>query len=219
MRKPTVDVLAVGALLCVSLYLTWTLFSFAREVDQLLLLEANMPAARSPKPTDSWSWIGNDHPVRLPIEERPVKMVVQESTHFPLSGPEAKDEWLWTATVGDGHVRLGKDMRMFAVAMFHQLHCLRGVRNALEKGWKNLHPARKGHINHCFNYLRQWALCSADVTLEPGDFMTRNFTVERAGATHTCVDWIPAYDFMRDQWRAWEKFRDEHNIPIHDDVT
>jgi Mycotoxin biosynthesis protein UstYa len=140
-------------------------------------------------------------------------MVAQESIHFSLTDPDAEDEWLWTGTPGDGHIRLGKDMRMFAVAMFHQLHCLRGIRNAMVDGWKNLHPAHRGHIHHCFNYVRQYTLCDADVTLEPGDFTKRNFTLQRTGATHTCLDWEPAYEMMRDQWLAWEAYREANNIP------
>ncbi|TFK18153.1 hypothetical protein FA15DRAFT_683358 [Coprinopsis marcescibilis] len=219
MRKLVgIDILALTALTCASLFFTVTLINFAREFKELSDLEAYKPASRSPKPLESYSWIGRDHPKRLPIEERPVKMIAQESVHFPLTGAEAKDEWLWTATMGDGHVRIGKDMRMFAVSMFHQLHCLRGVQNALAKGWKTLHPARRGHINHCFNYIRQWTLCNADLTLEPGDFAKRNFTEQRAGATHTCVDWVPAYDFMNEKWREWTIFRAEHNITVHDEM-
>lgn len=160
--------------------------------------------------------MGTDHPKRLPIPEEYVKMTVQESVHYALTQPESEEEWLWTATVGDGHVRLGDKKRMFAVAMFHQLHCLRGMRNALAKGWHHIGPSRKRHIHHCYNYLRQWTLCSADVTLEPGDFTKRNFTTERLGATHTCLDWKPAYEFMKDKWIEWEEFRVAHDIPWHD---
>ncbi len=49
------------------------------------------------------------------MEEKLVKMTVQESVHYDLIAPEAEAEWLWTATIGDGHVRIGKEERMFAV--------------------------------------------------------------------------------------------------------
>lgn len=65
-----------------------------------------------------------------------------------------------------------------------------------------------GHHHHCFNYLRQSMLCSADITLEPGDFAERNFTEKRIGATHTCQDWEPIYDMVDDNWFQWVKFRD-----------
>ena len=121
-------------------------------------------------------------------------MTVEESTHYGITDPEAEEEWLWTATAGDGHVRIGEENRMFAVAMFHQLHCLRRIRSTLVEGWGNIPEGRKRHMLHCFNYLRQWTLCDADVTLEKGDFAKRNFTAERRGATHTCIDWLPAYE-------------------------
>jgi len=146
-------------------------------------------------------------------------MAVEESVHYDLLAPEAESEWLWTASVGDGHVRIGREERMFAVAMFHELHCLRGIRNAIEKGWNTISKARQNHILHCYNYLRQWTLCSADATLEPGDFTTRNFTAQRVGATHTCVDWMPSYEVMKEKWMEWDRFRIEHGIPVHDDVT
>ncbi|KAF9476015.1 hypothetical protein BDN70DRAFT_935400 [Pholiota conissans] len=200
-----------------SLYLTWTLVSFSKDVKKLLQLQQR----RSPvvQPIDSYSFIGDDHPIRLPIEEKLVKMTVQESVHYDLVAPESEAEWLWTATDGDGHVRIGKEERMFAVAMFHELHCLRWIRKTIDEGWSAFDHARQAHILHCYNYLRQWTLCAADATLERGDFMTRNFTTERIGATHTCVDWVPAYEMMNEKWREWNKFRIAHDIPWHDDVT
>lgn len=108
---------------------------------------------------------------------------------------------------------------MFAVAMFHELHCLRAIRNVIEKGWNNFTLPRQRHILHCYNYLRQYTLCSADATLEPGDFTKRNFTTERFGATHTCVDWEPSYKMAEDKWSEWNEFRVAHGIPWHDDIT
>ncbi len=60
--------------------------------------------------------------------------------------------------------------------MFHELHCLRAMRNTIEIGWKTIGHSRQAHILHCFNYLRQWTLCAADVTLEPGDFFKRGIS-------------------------------------------
>jgi len=140
-------------------------------------------------------------------------MLAEESVHYSLTDPEAYDEWLWTAPiVGDNHVRLGPDKRMFAVPMFHELHCLRNMRTAMVDGLASLSPVRQGHIHHCFNYLRQWALCSADVTLEPGDFMTRNFTTERTGGTYSCLDWTPVYKAVEENWYDWEQYRDLHGL-------
>ncbi|KAF8167194.1 hypothetical protein B0H34DRAFT_669693 [Crassisporium funariophilum] len=200
-----------------SLYLTWSLFVFSYDVSALLELQRRK--SHIIMPLESYSFIGGDHPRRLPVPQKLVKMTVEESAHFAITSPEAQLEWLWTATLGDGHVRIGEEKRMFAVAMFHELHCLRSIRDSIERGWGKLSQGRQSHILHCFNYLRQWTLCSADATLEPGDFTQRNFTRQRVGATHTCIDWLPSYEMMAEKWYEWDDFRVAHNIPWHDDVT
>lgn len=141
------------------------------------------------------------------MDTKAAKVRVEESVHYSLTDPEAYDEWLWTAPVGDNHLRLGPQYRLFAVPFFHQQHCLRAIRQALDEPF-DIHAA--GHFHHCFNYLRQWMLCSADITLEPGNFIQRNFTRERIGATHTCRDWEPIYDFVGERWFDWAEYRDEY---------
>ncbi|PPQ89964.1 hypothetical protein CVT25_009604 [Psilocybe cyanescens] len=213
------QLLAIALFVAASLYLTWSLAEFAKNAQKLVQLRTHARRSHIVRPLDSYSFVGGDHPKRLPIKEKLVKTVVQESVHFDLIAPESEAEWLWTASVGDGHIRLGKEKRMFAVAMFHELHCLRAIRNVMEKGWDTFSKPRQGHILHCYNYLRQYTLCSADATLEPGDFTKRNFTTERFGATHTCVDWEPSYKMAEEKWAEWSRFRVAHGIPWHDDVT
>ncbi|KAJ3574346.1 hypothetical protein NP233_g1831 [Leucocoprinus birnbaumii] len=208
------NVILVFVLGATSLYMTGSLVQLARDLQ--MVKDLRIRRTMNKPSLETYSFVGADHPKRLPIQENYVQMTVQESIHYGIEKPEAEDEWLWTATIGDGHVRLGDNKRMFAVAMFHQLHCLRGIRNALAKGWDHLGPSRKRHIHHCYNYLRQWTLCSADVTLEHGDFMQRNFTVERQGAAHTCIDWRPSYELMKEKWVEWEEYRISHGIPWHD---
>ena len=159
-------------------------------------------------------WVGDDFPRKFPVDAGPVKAVLEESVRFSLYLPEAADEWLWTAPlVGDNHVRLGPEKRMFAVPMFHELHCIRSMASVMVNGLDSLGPAGQGHIHHCFNYLRQWTLCDADVTLEPGDFARRNFSEERVGATHVCRDWEPVYDMVDAGWETWEAYRIAHGVP------
>ncbi|KAH9014602.1 hypothetical protein EDB83DRAFT_2321483 [Lactarius deliciosus] len=43
---------------------------------------------------------------------------------------------------------------------------------------------RLPHHQHFLNYLRQKPLCHPDLTLEPGDFATRDFEEVRVGQTH-----------------------------------
>ncbi|PBK62188.1 hypothetical protein ARMSODRAFT_1025108 [Armillaria solidipes] len=92
------------------------------------------------------------------------------------------------------------DSRLFMVEMFHELHCLRVLNFAFDRS----PMARVDHVHHCLNYLRQMALCSADVTLEPDDFIERNFEGSRTGSVHVCHDWSALYDAMEENWVQWE---------------
>ena len=158
-------------------------------------------------------WVGDDFPRKFPVDAGPVRTVLEESVRFSLYLPEAADEWLWTAPlVGDNHVRLGPEKRMFAVPMFHELHCIRSMASVMVNGLDSLGPAGQGHIHHCFNYLRQWTLCDADVTLEPGDFEERDFERERESGTRTCLDWEKVYDAVEKNWDEWVQFRDAHGL-------
>nr|GAT49483.1 predicted protein [Mycena chlorophos] len=96
--------------------------------------------------------------------------------------------------------------------MHLQLHCLQTFRDTLV----DLNPALSwGHLRHCVNYLRQRALCQADLTLEPGDFTKRDFTYDRTGATHTCGNWNALISKVDDNWNNWVEFWQEfHNITV-----
>ena len=60
-----------------------------------------------------------------------------------------------------------------------------------------------GHIGHCLSYLRQNALCGADLALEPGNFEERDFEIDRVGATHTCKQWTGVYSTMNANHDYW----------------
>jgi len=136
-------------------------------------------------------------------------MVVEESVHYSITAPEAMSEWLYNSPFGTGSVRLGPNNRGFFISMFHELHCLRLTRIALESAPK---PSLINHSFHCLNYLRQSALCASDTTLEPGDFMQRDFTLDRIGATHVCRDWDAIYQDMRINWVEWYLYLQDRNI-------
>ncbi|KAH8093972.1 hypothetical protein BXZ70DRAFT_1010294 [Cristinia sonorae] len=204
----------VALLICLaaaSVLVDLSLVQHAREIIAASKLETKY-TEKPQRPVESYSFLYPDNPHQLPVPRPKVRITVEESVHFDLTQPESADEWLWTAPFGDNHVRLGPNMTGFAVAMFHQLHCLRGAQNALVRGWSTMSPRAREHLHHCFNYIRQWILCDADVTLEPGDFTKRNFTVERFGAEHTCVDWRPIYDLVNERWFAWDAYRKEWGV-------
>lgn len=154
---------------------------------------------------DAYSWFGHDFPETLPMPREPelVYMTVEETAHYPL-GPEGTEAWLSLDPPSGGYVHLGPHSRLFAVAMYHQLHCLRILRLGLQIGDP---PAEIGHVAHCLSYLRHGALCGADRTLERGDFALRNFSTRRTGATHVCRDWTQVRDVMEENWSSWKAAR------------
>ncbi|KAK0217188.1 hypothetical protein IW262DRAFT_176009 [Armillaria fumosa] len=148
------------------------------------------------KDTVEPSFLGHDIPATLPIKLRPVLLNVQETVHYSLSGEASNNEWSNLTSVGMGFTHLGPDNRLFVAEMFHELHCMRILNLAFARS----RVASLAHIHHCLNYLRQQALCSADLTLEPGDFMERDFVLHRTGSMHVCQDWSAVYSIMADTW-------------------
>ncbi|TFK55502.1 hypothetical protein OE88DRAFT_1672200 [Heliocybe sulcata] len=149
-----------------------------------------------------YSYVGHDHPMSLPLPDGDlslVALITEETVHYPLLGPDSDTEWDALSSAGYGYVRLGPDDRLFSVSMFHELHCLRMLNLAFGKA----HIASRAHIKHCLNYLRQNILCSPDLTLEPGDFEEKDFSVEGEGSMHVCRDWSSVYPVMDEDYYRW----------------
>ena len=122
-------------------------------------------------------------------------MIVEESVHYPIMGPEAMDEWIYSSPYGTGSYRVGPNNRSFYLTIFHSLHCLRLMRADLHD--QSITP----HSLHCLQHLREQILCGADTTLEPGDFTTRDFDIDREGSTHIChSDWREVYAEVNSNW-------------------
>lgn len=204
---PNVRIILLTIFIALSLWQNSVLLRRAKNI------RASVPYAQEPRTSSlrhDYTFIGSDVPSELPIEYRLVKLIPEESLHYAVTGPNARLEWLWTGTEGNNDVHLGPENRVFVVAMFHELHCLRLMRTAMETGYANLDNREPQHLRHCLNYLRKWILCSADVTLEPGDFKLRDLHTDRLGATHTCRDWEHIYSVAQQNWFDWEEFRNEH---------
>ena len=60
------------------------------------------------------------------------------------------------------------NMTVYTTSMTHQLHCLWAVVNnyALLKTNQTINEDHHWHMIHCFSYMRQAILCSADTALE-----------------------------------------------------
>ncbi|KAK1751045.1 hypothetical protein QBC47DRAFT_434797 [Echria macrotheca] len=81
----------------------------------------------------------------------------------------------------------------FPLSVFHQLHCLKSIRKhyAALQSDTPLVDSVDNHVDHCFDYLRQAIMCSADMTLEkarvePDGHRRR---VDGWGTTHQCRNW------------------------------
>ncbi|KAJ7153217.1 hypothetical protein C8R46DRAFT_1166192 [Mycena filopes] len=148
------------------------------------------------------TYVGDDYP-ELWDAPSPnfVAMTVQETHQYPIhGGHDALEMWATTNAKGFGYVRLGNEQRAFAVSMFHQLHCVRLMRAGLAGRYD---AYARGHMQHCLNYIRQMILCSPDLTLEPPDVLTRDFELDRVGATHICSDWESMYTEAASNFGRW----------------
>ncbi|KAF1959416.1 hypothetical protein CC80DRAFT_490341 [Byssothecium circinans] len=101
------------------------------------------------------------------------------------------------------------------IGMFHQLHCLQMIRQALQaRGGSSRRPyaeyTRHGfgekeddghdpelHMLHCLDYLRQSVMCLADDTIEPPKRNSLGRGAIDGMITHQCRDSKPLYDMSR----------------------
>jgi len=131
-----------------------------------------------------YTYIDDDFPTELPLHLDTVAMDFEDYAkdhHYSQTGFTSWLEWhaIDHFPRAHGFVDLGPSGRQFGISMFHQLHCLEMIREALINGADN-------HAAHCLNFLRQAVLCISDTTLEtPG-----------AQTTHACRDWTQVYAYV-----------------------
>ncbi|KAI0095200.1 hypothetical protein BDY19DRAFT_902196 [Irpex rosettiformis] len=162
------------------------------------------------------SFIGEDFPFLLSLDDLPpsrqnlslVRMTFEETVHYGFDAEISLNEWYQMLPLGSVAIRQGPHQKLFAVSMFHELHCHRLLHEAFVKREKH---ALK-HVAHCMNYLRQLFLCRADLTPEPGNILTLNFTEYRQGPTRVCRDWEAVYDNMGYSWLKWLKIKGTNNL-------
>ncbi|PPQ81186.1 hypothetical protein CVT26_010296 [Gymnopilus dilepis] len=153
------------------------------------------------------TYIGEDYPMRLPVRLEPVQAQFDCSVRYALNSSVAEEVWTKsTDTKSGGIVRLGADRRVFAIAMYHQLHCLAGLSKALTSMDRT--PASDGHVGHCLNYLRQVFQCSADATEEPVVEVSMLKSEGCAPAfIRQCSNWGTLYDYISANYLAFHEFK------------
>ncbi|KAH9160563.1 hypothetical protein EDB89DRAFT_560869 [Lactarius sanguifluus] len=117
-------------------------------------------------PTCPTALVGNDDPRQWDIggERKAARVLMssEESVHYQLHA-----DLEWGALVpANGTIYLGPERHPFTISMFHQLRCIDTIRTELfSTRGLDTPPPPSELSRHCFNYLRQMALCRADTTL------------------------------------------------------
>lgn len=157
------------------------------------------------------------HPLRIPVKLPLVALMVESNELYDL---DADDEWdsLTPAGFPFGFVRMGDDARPFDVSVYHQVHCLDGLRHALIRyNWTTAENDADmlWHVTHCLNMVRQSILCQADTTLEPSHFYRKTAIHGNESAAsgmdvlHVCKDWTRVRKYAEENYQAtW-------SIPLH----
>lgn len=110
------------------------------------------------------------------------------------SEPKSSSEW---------------NQNVFAVGMYHQLHCLDVFRHSYvaAKAGALTYPGNgtgfDHHVNHCLSYMREMVLCAADTTLiHVVDLETTNhrgrYGASSIGTVHRCRDWTQVRKFVEE---------------------
>lgn len=151
-------------------------------------------------------YLGDDHPRVWPISTgKAVKMRFEDSVRFVFDSGEIGTR-IWESQIPEnGILYLGKYKQPYSIGMFHELRCLSHLRTemilakVLRQNNETYSPTRLSR--HCLNYLRQMALCRADVDLEP-------ISILPSGAhayEYRCNDWTSVYDAVSKNQREYMK--------------
>ncbi|KAI0142015.1 hypothetical protein BJ166DRAFT_91948 [Pestalotiopsis sp. NC0098] len=151
------------------------------------------------------------------------KMTFSEHADYMSLGHEHDMLWMDLLTPNGGFIKRPDKHnveRKYGISMFHQLHCLGMMREAVQDlterlaaaegssgpgagaqsrrdvgGSHGLHEpaAEPDHWLHCFDYLRQTILCNADATLEPPSITFQGNGVIDGMIQRECRDWEALY--------------------------
>ncbi|KAJ7259364.1 hypothetical protein C8J57DRAFT_1185195 [Mycena rebaudengoi] len=156
------------------------------------------------------SYVGEDFPRQLPLSVGHAAMWFNQTNRYYLN---STSDWKSVLPPGNGWVKLGPENRPFSISMYHQMHCMIGIRHALylsSVGYESEAVAARSHTNHCFNYLQQLLLCRADTTLKRTRVIKLPDGRVGAGASgngvlHICRDWTQVRHFVEENVAQWPK--------------
>ncbi|KAJ5552669.1 hypothetical protein N7494_002047 [Penicillium frequentans] len=158
---------------------------------------------------------GNHLPPRrqgLLAPEGNVKVFMEYNSTFTLHpSPESDAAWDSLFPKGKGFVRHDEIApETSGLVVYHGLHCLNALRGVyyasvdglqtrdMEDHAQMSHMTDPHHVRHCFDYLRQSLMCSADTNLEP---VTKELKgVTGWGFTRTCRDLDSVKAWAEENW-------------------
>jgi hypothetical protein len=159
------------------------------------------------------AYVGSDHPRKWEIGYLPpIRMNIEPTKHYQLSGPSADAEWAALAQ-HDGIIHLGPHRQPYSISLFHQLRCLDIIRrDVIRVGVESAESLplapEDNHSNrlsrHCLNYMRQMVLCRADLALDP--VLGRALEARVRPDTNQCVDWRRVYEELERNQREYEQW-------------
>lgn len=155
--------------------------------------------------TDS---INVDDEPKFPVHVNDAAFTFVKTHRFGLYTNDS--DWDFILPDGEGFLYLPSRDEHYFVAHYHQMHCLRALRNY----FLDVHKMNKldyGHVSHCLMYLREAALCNVDLTLEPASHKQHKLSghlglaVTGFGVTHRCRDWSQVHDYMTLNYKEHEE--------------
>ncbi|THH04590.1 hypothetical protein EW146_g10139 [Bondarzewia mesenterica] len=157
-------------------------------------LEYGPKSVQVQRPLSDYTFIGDDFPAYYPVELPLVSLTPENTIHYQIYSTDAAAEWSSIFPEGGGFLHLGPHNRRFGIALFHQMHCLKRIRQAMS--------SRKSseHVHHCFNYLRQSILCDGNPNIEPVIPILGRRSVN-AEIPRTCRDWTEVYQIAEENYR------------------
>ncbi|KAJ7779390.1 hypothetical protein DFH07DRAFT_910798 [Mycena maculata] len=126
----------------------------------------------------------------IPIYERPPSPAVDEAWHELYSVAETKIPKSEAMRMPNRTWPIGRDPGnyMFALDVFHQLHCLDTLRKELHPGHNYTHVSAP-HLRHCIGAIRQALMCSADISTVVFQWSEKHQrALQRDDIVHVCRD-------------------------------
>ncbi|CZR59239.1 uncharacterized protein PAC_09131 [Phialocephala subalpina] len=148
--------------------------------------------------------------IDIPFDDKVVFMPDRDFV-APTDSMTGEDPWATLEPAGRGFIQVPVenplagggsviDSQYYCISMFHQLHCIASLKAAFDSMMNKSHTGDGhplGHLNHCFDYLRQATMCAGDMTLEPAVEYTDigRKGVEGWNVEHRCRNFQAMKDF------------------------